>query len=690
MKVAFITGITGQDGSYLAELLLDKGYFVWGLIRRASNINTQRINHLFENKKLQLRYGDLTDGCNLLKIVHEIKDFVKNPYERNIDTEEKTMIDPDDENRIEIYNLGAMSHVKVSFDMPEYTSNADGLGTLRLLEVIRAVGIEDITRFYQAGTSELYGKVVETPQTETTPFYPRSPYGVAKLYGYWITKNYREAYGMYCCNGILFNHESLRRGPTFVTRKITRGLGMILRGEREHLVMGNLDSIRDWGHAKDYCIDLDTKILTINGYKLRNELNINDKIINYNLKENKWENDIIDDIYDIEYKGNMYLFEGNGFNFRCSENHIIYYQRKTIKSKNWGNLKKNTAKELFEQYENIKLRARYNYRYPGFIGGYKSDNDDYISNEMLTLIGYILTEGNLFKSKKIGGGLLLSVSQSKKKYFNELKAVIDNIGLKYNLREREDLVCEFKFNAESRDVILDYFDSFDIHILPKKFYNLSSEKAKILFNSMMNADGCWSSLQYISSRFKLADDFSHIANLAGYRTKINKRKSGEYCVQIFSHAKKSVFQYVTNIKKEYTEENIWCVKTKNNGTIITKKPYMNGIFISGNCNGMYLMLQQDEPDDYVLATNETHTVREFVEKTFALKGFEIKWKGEGVDEIGYDKKSGRELIFIDEKYFRPTEVDLLHGDPTKAEQKLEWKRSYSFDMLVREMVEHDC
>jgi len=342
MKVALITGITGQDGSYLAELLLQKNYLVWGIIRRSSDINTKRIDHLYKNKNLILRYGDMTDSPNLLHIMYEIKE--SNP---NLE-------------RLEIYNLAAMSHVKVSFEMPEYTANADGVGVLRLLEAIRSSGIMDKCRFYQASTSELYGLVQEVPQKESTPFYPRSPYGVAKLYGFWIVKNYRESYNMFACNGILFNHESPRRGPTFVTRKITRGLNMILKGEREKLVMGNIDSKRDWGHAKDYV------------------------------------------------------------------------------------------------------------------------------------------------------------------------------------------------------------------------------------------------------------------------------------------------------------------------------------------EGMWRMLQADEPQDYVLSTNEFHSVREFIEKAFALKGFNIKWKGSGVDEIGYDENTGRELIFISEKYFRPAEVDELLGDSSKAREELGWKPEYSFGELVKEMVDQDC
>ena len=231
-KVALITGVTGQDGSYLAEFLLEKGYEVHGIKRRASPFHTQRVDHIYqdphiENANFKLHYGDLTDSSNLTRILKEVQ--------------------PD-----EVYNLGAQSHVAVSFESPEYTADVDAMGTLRLLEAIRFLGLEKKTRFYQASTSELYGLVQEIPQKETTPFYPRSPYAVAKLYAYWITVNYREAYGIYACNGILFNHESPRRGETFVTRKITRGLANIAQGLEQCLYMGNMDALRDWGHAKDY------------------------------------------------------------------------------------------------------------------------------------------------------------------------------------------------------------------------------------------------------------------------------------------------------------------------------------------------------------------------------------------------------------------------------------------------------
>lgn len=345
-KVALITGITGQDGSYLSELLLEKGYIVWGIIRRASTFNTKRIDHLVFDKTLEdkfiLKYGDMTDTSCMVSILSQIKENYKSLV------------------RLEVYNLAAQSHVQVSFETPEYTAETDAIGVLKMLEAIKSSGYTDKIKFYQASTSEMFGKVQEVPQKETTPFYPRSPYGVAKLYAHWITKNYRESYGMFACSGILFNHESPRRAENFVTRKITIELGRICRGESNRLVLGNLDAKRDWGHAKDYV------------------------------------------------------------------------------------------------------------------------------------------------------------------------------------------------------------------------------------------------------------------------------------------------------------------------------------------EGMYTMLQQDTPDDYVLATNEMKTVREFVEKAFFLKGFDIKWKGKGLNEIGYDSVTERDLIFVSKDYYRPCEVDELLGDPSKAKKELNWESTVGFDELVEEMVNNDC
>lgn len=290
MNVAFVTGITGQDGSYLAEFLLEKKYKIHGLIRRASLINTTRIDHLLSNPDLKLHYGDLTDGSCLFMCLNAIKTSYPNME------------------RLEVYNLAAQSHVKVSFEMPEYTADADAFGTLKLLEAIRSNNLQNITKYYQASTSELYGLVQEVPQNEKTPFYPRSPYGVAKLYSFWIVKNYRESYNMFCSNGILFNHESERRGHNFVTRKITIGLGKILRGECDKLVMGNIDSFRDWGHARDYVEGMwkilqhdkpdDFVLATGSMYSVRNFIEKAFEIKGFNIK---WKGTGVDEIgYDAD------------------------------------------------------------------------------------------------------------------------------------------------------------------------------------------------------------------------------------------------------------------------------------------------------------------------------------------------------------------------------------------------------
>ena len=282
-KVALITGITGQDGSYLAELLLEKGYEVHGIIRRSSSINTDRIDHIYPS--LKLHYGDLTDGSSLIRLIQEIRPT-------------------------EIYNLGAQSHVKVSFEIPEYTGQVDALGTLRILEAVRLLGMEKDVRVYQASTSELYGLVQQTPQSESTPFYPRSPYGVAKMYGYWIVKNYREAYGMHCSSGILFNHESPRRGETFVTRKIVQGLSRISTGYQSSLTLGNLNAKRDWGHAKDFVEAMwlmlqqdkpdDYVIATGEQYSVRQFVETAAPYFGMNIK---WHGEGVDEVgYDERYK----------------------------------------------------------------------------------------------------------------------------------------------------------------------------------------------------------------------------------------------------------------------------------------------------------------------------------------------------------------------------------------------------
>lgn len=301
MKVAFITGIAGQDGSYLAEFLLEKEYKVHGIIRRSSSLNTGRIDHIFD--KLYLHYGDMTDSNNIDSVICKIK----NMY-----------VDMD---VLEIYNLAAQSHVQISFELPKYTADVDAIGTLNILESIRKNDLMNVARFYQASTSELYGKVVESPQTELTPFYPRSPYGVAKLYGYWIVKNYRESYNMFACSGILFNHESERRGHNFVTRKITIGLGKILKGEIENISLGNIDSLRDWGYAKDYVKGMwlmlqqpmadDFVLATNKMYSVRHFIQEAFKIKGFNIA---WKGEGVNEVgYDIDTNRELILIDSKYF-----------------------------------------------------------------------------------------------------------------------------------------------------------------------------------------------------------------------------------------------------------------------------------------------------------------------------------------------------------------------------------------
>ena len=351
-KVALITGVTGQDGSYLAELLLNKNYEVHGIKRRASNFNTQRIDHLYQDPhnpypSLILHYGDLTDSTNIIKIIQEVK--------------------PD-----EIYNLGAQSHVSVSFESPEYTANSDALGTLRILEAVRLLGLTKRTKIYQASTSELYGLVQEAPQKETTPFYPRSPYAVSKLYAYWITVNYRESYGMFACNGILFNHESPRRGETFVTRKITRGLSRINEGIEDCIFLGNLNSLRDWGHARDYvemqwrmlqqAKPVDYVISTGRQESVRKFVELSAKAIGWNKEENSpgiiWEGEGLEEVGKRADNGKVVVRIDPRYFRPCEVDTLLGDPSKASKELGWE--AKTTLEELVNEMvqEDISLAKR--------------------------------------------------------------------------------------------------------------------------------------------------------------------------------------------------------------------------------------------------------------------------------------------------------------------------------------------
>src|SRR5215813_3179444 len=419
LKKALITGITGQDGSYLTELLLGRGYDVYGVMRRASTFNTERIDHIYQDphesgRRLRLLYGDLNDASSLNKILRDVQ--------------------PD-----EIYNLGAQSHVRVSYDIPEYTSEVSALGALRLLEAIRETGLSK-TRFYQASSSELFGKAQEVPQRETTPFYPRSPYSVAKLYAYWITVNYRESYGVFACNGILFNHESERRGETFVTRKITRAAAAIKLGLRNKLYLGNLDARRDWGHARDYCINKDVPILTTEGWRFCDEIEAGQEIINFNPNDNRLSRDTVIRKIELPSDGQKIVLRGRGVYLKVTPNHRIYYQKKQKTSKGgWTDWKLATAQEIHDQMSDVTYRTKYDYRFPHF-QEYSGPELEGVSDDQLYLLGALLAEGCL-SNGMAGRGACVSISQSyiaNEETFNEIERAIQSLGLTASERRRND------------------------------------------------------------------------------------------------------------------------------------------------------------------------------------------------------------------------------------------------------------
>jgi len=789
MKVALITGITGQDGSYLAEILLQKEYDVWGIIRRSSDINTHRINHIYSNQKLILKYGDLTDSSNLLHIL----DQIRQKYSSNLE-------------RLEIYNLGAMSHVKVSFELPEYTGNVDGLGVLRMLEAIRSTGLKDKTRFYQASTSELYGKVQEIPQTETTPFYPRSPYGVAKLYGYWITKNYRESYNMFACNGILFNHETLADFMPMVFKQ------------------NNIVDIKPISEIVKY----HTRI---------NEISINEKLEIYQ---------------EVEVNRDLYVWDNNDWTkvtFASGYKHDIKKNNKKPKfiiSKNsayfaTGNhvamLENNDEIEIQDinigdklqhiKFDNIKTTNVYNefklkYEneleciYCNHVFSRKSNLENHnekckkkftfmlndISMEEAEFLGLMIGDGYVNPNKSI------QFTNKDMKVIEKVKNLWKKIGIynnKYVNSRINNSTSGFTKNNNINQLYLTGFNEFFIKYkiytedkkkrVPYQVLNSSSEIMLKFLEGYNIADG----LKSNKCLYKFKNFKTNSATLAqGLIFLINKttrqefninvekynRKNLYYSINLLSDSKYSHYKNLDKYNKinELNKMNIpkreihrmtgisrkFIQKVLNNGYIPENKHYrtipnnevkkiiefydFDGWFydletksgkfsagigmgrihnsprrgptfvtrkitrglnmilkgeretlVLGNldakrdwghakdfCIGMWKILQHSEPGDYVLSTNEFHSVREFVEIAFGIKGFEIEWRGTGINEEGYDKKTGRKLIEVSEKYFRPAEVEFLLGDSSKAREVLDWKPEYSFNDLVKEMVNCDC
>lgn len=654
-KTAFLTGINGQDGSYLAEQLLEKGYKVYGLYRRSASPHFENIFHIKD--KLNLICGDLTDPTSINDIFSSL-------------------------HFNEVYNLAAQSFVGASFSQPHLTFNIDAIGVLNLLEAIRKYSPD--TRFYQASTSEMFGSnaqamfphgqlsVYETDwkyQDENTPFKPESPYAVAKVAAHHMCQLYRRAYNLHISCGILFNHESERRGIEFVTRKITDYVGKVISGKTdEKLKLGNLEASRDWGHAEDYCIDYDVPLLTPNGWKFRNELNVGDEVINFNPTSDSLEVDKINEIFDTTSNGDRYVFEGRGVYLKCTENHRIYYQQKSKQSKGgWSKWKVNTAKEMFDKFQNLSLRAKYDYRFPHFTNSNVKDIN--ISDDKIYLIGALVAEGHLKSS--YANGNVVSLSQSyivNEKIHQKITDVIKNLNLVCRLRNRNDGVTEWIFDSDSSREILSWFDSSNVHILPRNVYSYSQRQARILFDSMMDCDGCWGSMSYCSKRYLLAVDFQSIAHLAGFRTSSVTKRDNCYIVGII--VKNKPYTYVQSINLEKTEDyNVWCIST-NNSTIITRSN--ESIFISGNCNGMWLMLQQDVSDDYVLSTGVTHTIRDFLDEAFGCAA--LDWKN---------------YVVQDPQFMRPSEVPFLRGLHGKAKEKLGWEPKIDFKTLVHRMVDND-
>lgn len=642
-KSALITGITGQDGSYLAELLLSKGYQVYGLVQRSATDPYQNIRHILDD--VHILAGDLGDFASLLRAL------------------EKSAAD-------EVYNLAAQSFVGSSFEVPEMTGDITGLGVTRLLEAVRIVRPK--ARFYQASSSEMFGKVAETPQRETTSFHPRSPYGVAKVYGHWITVNYRESYNMFACSGILFNHEGPRRGYEFVTQKIASTAAYIKEGLAKELVLGNLDAQRDWGFAGDYCINKDVPILTADGWRYYDDIEEGQEVINFDSKNNCLSRDKVKKKVLVESTGEKIVLKGRGVYLNVTPDHRIYYQQKSKISKGgWSDWKVVTAKEFYTLLSDKRIRTKYDYRLPHF-QDYDAKDIPGPTDEQLYLIGALLAEGAYGHSENGGRGLRVTVSQShiaNENTFDKIQQVIKVLKLTSRERRRNDGVVEWVFNADSSREILSWFDGNNIHVMPRYFYRLSARQCEVVVGALMDCDGHWGGMTYLSKRYLLAVDFQTIAHLAGYRTTAVKTRSGASEIfEVCLVARRKKYTYVQEVEKNNDGcMEVWCVQTEH-GTMITRDH--DCVSISGNCEAMWLMLQQDKPEDFVIGTGETHSVREFCEVAFSHMG--LNWE---------------EYVVQDERFMRPAEVDKLLADPSKAKEQLGWEPEVGFEELVIMMVE---
>ena len=755
MKVAFLTGITGQDGSYLAELLLDKSYIVYGMIRRSSSINTNRIDHIFSNPNLKLVYGDLTDSTNITHILANIK------------TSHPEMT------RLEIYNLGAQSHVQVSFELPEYTAQVDAIGTLRLLEAIRSNQLESLTRFYQASTSELYGKSEGHAFNEQTEMYPRSPYGCSKLYAYWIVKNYREAYNMFTCSGILFNHETIAGNTPMIFKLGAESTEIDIKPISEivryHTIPNNIlvdESIEIYqeGEVKTDLYVWDnsdwTKVKFASGYKhdIKNNpkdpkiiiskntcymatnthniimedgsekeiqnIDINDNVKIVDLPKN-YDTNVIED-FEAEFIG---MIIGDGY---------INPDAKTIRFINSDEKIREYNMDLFK-----KICKKYGNKYSSH---YYPSKSGFNTNKVVGYIDYnnatwFLDRKDAYnkdKTKRVPKQILNASKEVKLAF---LKGYNKADGLKAN-----KCVYEFK-NFKTNSQVLACGLIYLLKNTTEQDYNINVERRvdikggekiirlyysiNILSNTKYSKSKSIEKMEIVEELLEQRIPKREIAKITGItRTFMKKIQNNKKLITgIDPKAIKN--NSVKKIIEHYTYDGWFYDLETESGTffcgvgqgLVHNSPRRGHNFVTrkitiglgkilrgetdklkmGNIDalrdwghsldyihGMWLILQHDKPVDYVLATGEMHTVREFIEKAFSLRGFDIKWKGSGVDEIGYDSVTGQELIFIDPKYFRPSEVERLLGDATKAKTDLGWEPKITFDKLVQEMVDADC